>query len=68
MASLSTLDDHVVSRALIILKKQSDWKLWYLIKKQFATIKGVWKYCDPLTTDKSLEINSKPSDKALEAA
>jgi len=68
MASSSTLDDQVVSRASIILEKQSDWKLWYLMKKQFATVKGVWKYCDPLTTDKPPEIDNKPSDEALEAA
>jgi len=37
-------------------------------KKQFATVKGVWKYCDPLTTDKPPEIDSEPPDEALEAA
>ncbi|KAF1946550.1 hypothetical protein EJ02DRAFT_430502 [Clathrospora elynae] len=40
MASLSALDDQVVSRASVILENQSDWKLWYSLKKQFATVKG----------------------------
>jgi hypothetical protein len=41
MASSSMFDDHVVTRASIILKKQGNWKLWYSMKKQFATVKGV---------------------------
>ena len=28
----------------------------------------MWKYCDPLTTDKPPEIDSEPSDEASEAA
>jgi hypothetical protein len=40
MAS-DTFDDKVVTRSSIILEKQSDWKLWYSMKKQFATVKGV---------------------------
>ncbi|KAI2474740.1 hypothetical protein Ptr902_12194 [Pyrenophora tritici-repentis] len=49
MASSSARDDQVVSRALVILENQSDWKLWYSLKKEFATVKGVWEYCDPST-------------------
>ncbi|KAI1669683.1 hypothetical protein L13192_07142 [Pyrenophora tritici-repentis] len=62
MASLSALDDRVVSRASVILENQSDWKLWYSLKKQFATVKGVWEYCDPSTTKQPLSIDDKPLD------
>jgi hypothetical protein len=34
-------DNHVVSRASIILEKQGNWKPWYSMKKLFATVKGV---------------------------
>ncbi|KAG9383204.1 hypothetical protein A1F94_007125 [Pyrenophora tritici-repentis] len=36
MASSSARDDQVVSRASVILENQSDWKLWYSLKKEFA--------------------------------
>jgi hypothetical protein len=59
MASSSALDDQVVSRASIILENQSDWKLWYSMKKQFATVKGVWEYCDPSTTKQPIHMNTR---------
>jgi hypothetical protein len=62
MASSSMFDNQVVTQALIILEKQGDWKLWYSMKKQFATIKGVWEYCDPSTTKQPPTINDEPSD------
>jgi hypothetical protein len=62
MASSSTLDDQVVSRAPIILENQSDWKLWYSLKKQFATVKGVWEYCDPSTTKQPSTVDEEPLD------
>jgi hypothetical protein len=62
MASSSALDAQVVSRASIILENQSDWKLWYSMKKQFATVKGVWEYCDPSTTKQPLSIDDEPLD------
>jgi hypothetical protein len=62
MASLSALDDQVVSRASIILENQSDWKLWYSMKKQFATVKGVWEYCDPSTTKQPPTVDEEPLD------
>jgi hypothetical protein len=62
MASSSALDDQVVSRASVILENQSDWKLWYSMKKQFATVKGVWEYCDPSTTKKPLTVDDEPLD------
>jgi hypothetical protein len=68
MASLSALDDQVVSRASIILEKQSDWKLWYSMKKQFATVKGVWEYCDPSTTKQPPSIDDEPLDTASDSA
>jgi hypothetical protein len=55
-------DNQVVTQALIILEKQGDWKLWYSMKKQFATIKGVWEYCDPSTTKQPPIIDDEPSD------
>ena len=61
MASLSTFDDHV-TRASIILEKQGDWKLWYSMKKQFATVKGVWEYCDPSTTKQPPTVDDEPLD------
>ncbi|KAF2820915.1 hypothetical protein CC86DRAFT_427964 [Ophiobolus disseminans] len=68
IASSSTLDDHIVTRASIILEKQSDWKLWYSMKKQFATVKGVWDYCNPLTEKQPPTIDDEPSDEATEGA
>lgn len=62
MASSGTFDDQVVYRASVILEKQSDWKLWYSMKKQFATVKGVWEYCDPSTTTQPPTIDREPSD------
>jgi hypothetical protein len=66
MASLSALDDKVVSRTSVILENQSDWKLWYSIKKQFATVKGVWDYCYPSTNKQPLSIDEEPLDSDLE--
>jgi hypothetical protein len=63
MASSSMFDNQVVTQALIILEKQGNWKLWYSMKKQFATIKGVWEYCDPSTTKQPPTIDDEPSDK-----
>jgi hypothetical protein len=37
----SRFGDHVITCASIIPEKQGDWKLWYLMKKQFATVKGL---------------------------
>jgi hypothetical protein len=62
MASSSPFDDHVVTRASIILKKQGDWKLWYSMEKQFATIKGVWEYCDSSTTKQPPTVDNEPLD------
>ncbi|KAL7771407.1 hypothetical protein CFE70_001350 [Pyrenophora teres f. teres 0-1] len=62
MASSSTLDGQVITRASIILEKQSDWKLWYSMKKQFATVKGVWEYCDPSTAKQPPTVDNEPSD------
>jgi hypothetical protein len=33
------------------------------MKKQFATIKGVWEYCDPSTTKQPPTVDDEPSDK-----
>jgi hypothetical protein len=32
------------------------------MKKQFATVKGVWEYCDPSTTQQSLVLDAWPLD------
>ncbi|KAF2819121.1 hypothetical protein CC86DRAFT_335874, partial [Ophiobolus disseminans] len=66
MASSSMFNDHVITRASIILEKQSDWKLWYSMKKQYATVKGVWEYCDPSTATAPPTIDDEPSDEASE--
>jgi hypothetical protein len=55
-------DDHIVTRASIILEKQGDWKLWYSMKKQFATVKGVWEYCDPSTAKQPPTVDDEPLD------
>jgi hypothetical protein len=62
MASSSTFDNHIVTRASIILEKQGDWKLRYSMKKQFATVKGVWEYCNPSTTKQPLTVDDEPLD------
>jgi hypothetical protein len=32
------------------------------MKKQFATVKGVWEYCDPSTTKEPPKVDDEPSD------
>ncbi|EFQ91358.1 hypothetical protein PTT_11805 [Pyrenophora teres f. teres 0-1] len=68
MASSSARDDQVVSRASVILENQSDWKLWYSLKKEFATVKGVWEYCDPSTNKLPPTVDDEPSDTASDSA
>ena len=60
MASSSTIDDQIVNRASIILEKQSDWKLWFSMKKNYAIVKGVWEYCDPSTTKEPPTLDEEP--------
>jgi hypothetical protein len=67
MASSSTSDDRIVTRASIILENQSDWKLWYAMTRRFATVKGVWEYCDPSNTKPLPTIDSAPQDTDSEA-
>jgi hypothetical protein len=62
MASSSMFDDHVVTCASTILKNPGNWKLWYLMKKQFATANGVWEYCDPSTTKQPPTVDDEPLD------
>ncbi|KAF2825442.1 hypothetical protein CC86DRAFT_371106, partial [Ophiobolus disseminans] len=66
MASSTIFDNHVITCASVILEKQSDWKLWYSMKKQYATVKGVWEYCNPSTTKAPPIIDNEPSDEASE--
>jgi uncharacterized protein (DUF885 family) len=62
MALSSMFDDHIVTCASIILEKQGGWKLWYSMKKQYATIKGVWEYCNPSTTNQPPTVDDELLD------
>jgi hypothetical protein len=62
VAFSNALDNQVVNHASIILENQSDWKLWYSMKKQFATVKGVWEYCNPFTNKQPSSVDEEPSD------
>ena len=68
MASSSMFDDQVVSRASIVLEKQSDWKLWYAMKKRYTAIEGVWEYCDPSTAKEPPTVDEEPRDTDSEGA
>jgi hypothetical protein len=37
------------------------------MKKQYATVKGVWEYCDPSTTKQPPTVDAEPSDDDLDS-
>ena len=63
MATLST-DTQVVTRATTILQAPADWRPWFSAKRRYATIKGVWQYCNPDSTVEAPEAVEEPSDES----
>ncbi|KAF2025947.1 hypothetical protein EK21DRAFT_92828 [Setomelanomma holmii] len=49
-------------RATTILQGPADWTPWYSAKRRYATIKGVWQYCNPDSTAESPTPVAEPSD------
>jgi len=47
-----------------ILQGSADWTPWYAAKRRYATIKGVWQYCDPDSVTPSPPPVAEPSDEA----
>ncbi|KNG52825.1 reverse transcriptase rna-dependent dna [Stemphylium lycopersici] len=45
-----------------VLQSPADWTPWYAAKRRYATIKGVWQYCDPDSTTESPQAVEEPSD------
>jgi hypothetical protein len=37
------------------------------MEKQYATVKGVWEYCDPSTTKQPPTVDAEPSDDDLDS-
>ncbi|KAF1922725.1 uncharacterized protein M421DRAFT_10271 [Didymella exigua CBS 183.55] len=50
--------------ATTILQGSADWIPWYAAKRRYATIKGVWQYCDPDSATPSPPPVAEPSDEA----
>jgi hypothetical protein len=50
------------ARATTILQGSANWTPWYAAKRRYATIKGVWQYCDPDSATKSPLPVTEPSD------
>ena len=48
-----------------ILQGSADWTPWYAAKRRYASIKGVWQYCNPDSTTPSLPPVAEPADDAL---
>ncbi|KAI1668013.1 Pol protein [Pyrenophora tritici-repentis] len=61
MATTST-NTSSVTRATTILQGSADWTPWFSAKRRYATIKGVWQYCDPDSTAESPPPVEEPSD------
>jgi hypothetical protein len=49
---------------ITILQGSADWIPWYAAKRRYATIKGVWQYCDPDSATPSPPPVAEPSDEA----
>jgi hypothetical protein len=49
-------------RATTILQGPADWTAWYTAKRRYASIKGVWQYCDPDSTTGTPLPVAQPSD------
>lgn len=47
-----------------ILQGSADWTLWYAAKRRYATMKGVWQYCDPDSATPSPPPVAEPADSA----
>ncbi|KAF2830309.1 hypothetical protein CC86DRAFT_268123, partial [Ophiobolus disseminans] len=45
-----------------VLQGPADWTPWYAAKRRYATIKGVWQYCDPDSTMATPLPVAEPSD------
>jgi hypothetical protein len=50
------------ARATTILQGSANWTPWYAAKRRYATIKGVWQYCDPDSATRSPQPVTEPSD------
>jgi hypothetical protein len=50
------------SRATTILQGSADWIPWYSAKRRYASIKGVWQYCDPDSPTVAPPLVAEPSD------
>jgi hypothetical protein len=37
----------LVTKATVILEKPSDWQEWLFLRRDKATLNGIWEYCDP---------------------
>jgi hypothetical protein len=58
MATITSTD----ARATTILQGSANWTPWYAAKRRYATIKGVWQYCDPDSATASPPPVAEPSD------
>jgi hypothetical protein len=52
------------TRATTILQGSANWTPWYAPKRRYASIKGVWQYCDPNSTTATPPLVPEPPDNA----
>ena len=43
----ATESSGLVTKATVILEKPSDWQEWLFLRRDKATLNGIWEYCDP---------------------
>ena len=58
----------MATTATTVLQGPADWTPWYAAKRRYATIKGVWQYCDPdSTTITPLPVAEPPDNGSADA-
>ena len=60
IAIAATKSSSLVTKATVILKKLSDWQEWLFLRRDKATLHGIWEYCDPDKSQDELKKLIKP--------
>jgi hypothetical protein len=47
VAMAATESSGLITKATVILEKPSDWQEWLFLRRDKATLNGIWEYCDP---------------------
>ncbi|KAI1559418.1 hypothetical protein PtrEW7m1_011899, partial [Pyrenophora tritici-repentis] len=43
----ATESSSLVTKTTVILEKPSDWQEWLFLRRDKATLNGIWEYCNP---------------------